>query len=40
MTIAAQHYLTLTAGQVRQAYADRIRPEAFVTAVKGPTPKS
>jgi zinc protease len=39
MTIAGRHYLELTAPQVQQAYARHIRPEAFVTAVKGPAPK-
>jgi len=39
MTIAGQHYLQLTAPQVQQAYAQHIRPTAFVTAVKGPAPK-
>lgn len=39
MTTAAKHYLALSATQVQQAYADHIRPEAFVTAVKGPAPK-
>ncbi|MEO5811129.1 MAG: pitrilysin family protein [Rhodanobacter sp.] len=39
MTIAGQHYLKLTAPQVQQAYAQHIRPDAFVTAVKGPAPK-
>jgi zinc protease len=39
MTLAGQHYLNLTAKQVQQAYATYIRPDDFVTAVKGPTPK-
>ena len=39
MTIAGQHYLKLTAPEVQQAYAKHIRPDAFVTAVKGPAPK-
>ncbi|MDE1895203.1 MAG: insulinase family protein, partial [Xanthomonadaceae bacterium] len=39
MTIAGQHYLQLTAKEVQQAYAQHIRPDAFVTAVKGPMPK-
>jgi zinc protease len=39
MTIAGEHYLALTADQVRAAYAKHIRPEAFVTAVKGPAAK-
>ena len=38
MTIAAQHYLALTAKDVQQAYTDHVRPDAFVTAVKGPAP--
>ena len=40
MTTAAQHYLQLTAAQVQKAYATHIRPADFVTAVKGPAPKS
>ncbi len=39
MTIAGQHYLKLTAKDVQQAYAKHIRPDGFVTAVKGPAPK-
>ncbi len=39
MTIAAQHYQQLTAAEVQKAYAEHIRPEAFVTAVKGPATK-
>jgi zinc protease len=39
MTIAGQHYLELTAPQVQQAFAKHVRPDGFVTAVKGPAPK-
>ncbi len=39
MTVAGEHYLKLTAKQVQQAYATYIRPDDFVTAVKGPAPK-
>lgn len=39
MSIAARHYLALTAAQVERAYARHVRPAAFVTAVKGPPPK-
>jgi zinc protease len=39
MTIAGQHYLELTAPQVQQAFAEHVRPDALVTAVKGPAPK-
>ncbi|SFL13863.1 M16 family metallopeptidase [Rhodanobacter glycinis] len=39
MTVAGEHYLKLTAKDVQQAYAKHIRTDAFVTAVKGPTPK-
>ena len=39
MTIAGEHYLKLTAKDVQQAYARHIRPDGFVTAVKGPAPK-
>lgn len=38
-TVDGQRYLQLTAQDVQQAYAKHIRPEAFVTAVKGPAPK-
>ena len=38
LTIAAQHYLALSAAEVQQAYASHIRPDGFVTAVKGPVP--
>jgi zinc protease len=38
LTIAAHHYLALSAADVQQAYAKHIRPDAFVTAVKGPAP--
>ncbi|GAA4767351.1 pitrilysin family protein [Stakelama sediminis] len=37
--IAAQHYRSLTAPQVQAAFRQYIRPDAFVTAVKGPAPK-
>lgn len=40
MTIAAEHYLKLSAKDVQQAYAKHIHPNGFVTAVKGPAPKS
>jgi len=39
-TIAGQRYFELTAPDVQQAYKQHVRPDAFVTAVKGPTPKS
>ena len=39
-TIAGQHYLQLTASEVQQAFARYVRPQAFVTAVKGPAPKN
>lgn len=39
MSIAGQHYLQLSAAEVQQAYASYIRPDGFVTAVKGPVPK-
>lgn len=39
MTIAGEHYLKLTAKEVQQAFAAHIRPDGFVTAVKGPAPK-
>ena len=38
LTIAARHYLQLSAADVQQAYAKHIRPDAFVIAVKGPAP--
>ncbi|WP_449423251.1 M16 family metallopeptidase [Rhodanobacter lindaniclasticus] len=39
MTIAGEHYLKLSARDVQRAYAKHIRPDDFVTAVKGPAPK-
>jgi zinc protease len=39
MTLAAEHYLALDARQVQQAYARHIRPDAFVTAIRGPAPQ-
>ncbi|MBS0444508.1 MAG: insulinase family protein [Proteobacteria bacterium] len=39
LTIAARHYAALTAEEVQQAYAKHIRPEGFVTVVKGPAGK-
>lgn len=39
MTIAGEHYLKLTAKDVQHAYAQHIRPDGFVMAVKGPAPK-
>ncbi|HJU25500.1 MAG TPA: pitrilysin family protein, partial [Rhodanobacteraceae bacterium] len=38
-TIAAEHYFRLTAKQVQDAFAEHLRADAFVTAVKGPAPK-
>ncbi|HJR14585.1 MAG TPA: insulinase family protein, partial [Rhodanobacteraceae bacterium] len=38
-TIAAQHYLDLTAAEVQQVFAKYVRPDDLVTAVKGPVPK-
>jgi zinc protease len=38
-TIAAQHYLALTAPEVQQVFAKYVRPGELVTAVKGPAPK-
>lgn len=40
MELAGEHYLKLTAKQVQKAYAKHVRPDDFVTAVKGPAPKS
>ncbi|HUX72468.1 MAG TPA: pitrilysin family protein [Steroidobacteraceae bacterium] len=37
-TIAGRRTLQLTAAQIQQAYAGHIRPQDFVTAVKGPAP--
>ena len=39
LTIAGQHYLQLSAFEVQQAYASYIRPDGFVTAIKGPVAK-
>jgi zinc protease len=38
-TIAARHYLDLTAADVQQAFRLHVRPDGFVTGVKGPTTK-
>ncbi|WP_097459568.1 M16 family metallopeptidase [Mangrovitalea sediminis] len=37
--IAGEHYLHLTAKAVQMAFKQHVRPAAFVTAVKGPTPQ-
>ena len=39
MTVAGEHYLSLTAPEVQQAFAKYLRPDGLVTAVKGPAPK-
>ncbi len=36
--IAGQHYLALTPEAVQAAYQKHVRPDAFATVVKGPTP--
>lgn len=36
---AAQRYMTMTAAEVRSAFARRIRPDDLVTVVRGPAPK-
>ncbi len=36
--IAGEHYFRLTAREVQAAFKKHVRPEDFVTAVKGPTP--
>ncbi len=38
--IAARHYAALTPADVQAAFRKYVRPQAFVTAVKGPTPSS
>ncbi len=37
--IAGRHYLTLTASDIQQAFRAHVRPDGFVTTVKGPAPK-
>ncbi|UCF94531.1 MAG: insulinase family protein, partial [Desulfobacterales bacterium] len=37
-SLAAQHYLALTAEQVKAAFARRLRPEDLVRVTEGPTP--
>lgn len=37
--VAAKRYMTMTAGEVRSAFARRIRPDDLVTVVRGPAPK-
>ncbi len=39
MTIAARHYFTMTPQQIQRAFRTYLRPDMFVTAVKGPAPK-
>src|SRR6185437_6426831 len=39
LTIAARRYLALSASDVQHAYSQHVRPDAFVTAVKGPAPQ-
>lgn len=36
---AAERYMAMTAGEVRSAFARRIRPDDLVTVVRGPAPK-
>lgn len=36
---AAERYIAMTAGEVRSAFARRIRPDDLVTVVRGPAPK-
>lgn len=38
--VAARHYAALTAPQIQEAFRKYLRPDAFVTAVKGPAPSS
>jgi zinc protease len=38
-TRAARRYLSLTAGEVREAFARWLRPQALVEVTQGPTPK-
>jgi zinc protease len=38
--IAAKKYMDMTAAQIRTVFKDDLRPDGFVTAVKGPAPKS
>lgn len=38
-TIAARHYFDLTAPEIQKAFAQHVRADAFVTAIKGPAPK-
>ncbi len=38
VTIAGRHYLKLTAAEIQRAYAEHIRAQGLVTAVKGPAP--
>jgi zinc protease len=37
-SLAAQHYLALTAEQVKAAFAKRLRPEDMVRVTEGPKP--
>jgi zinc protease len=38
-SLAAQHYLALTADQVKAAFAGRLRPEDLVRVAEGPKPE-
>jgi zinc protease len=38
-TIAARHYVDLSSADVQQAYRMHVRPDGFVTGVKGPAAK-
>jgi zinc protease len=37
-SLAAQHYLALTAEQLKAAFAKRLRPEDLVRVTEGPKP--
>jgi zinc protease len=37
-SLAAQHYLALTAEQLKAAFAKRLRPEGLVRVTEGPKP--
>jgi zinc protease len=38
--IAAQQYMDMTAAQIQAVFKQDVRPDGFVTAVKGPAPKN
>jgi zinc protease len=38
-TIAAKRYMAMTAVEIQTAFKQDVRPDGFITTVKGPAPK-